>query len=493
MAERFAVELLDAIRPLVLSLDIGSTGTRGGLFDAGGRPIAKSRVRVEHSFKVNASGRSEIGADQLVREVVSAIDGITAPLKRGEVAAVCLDTFASSLVGVDEGAAITPGYSYADARCADDVLALRSEIDEEALQQRTGTRLHTSYLPARLRWLARTQPDTFDLVDTWMTVGQYVWWRILGVRGAAMSDAAWTGMLNRHEGDWDSEVLAAVGLTAGHVPPIRTEPFTRVAPRVAQRWPALEDAKWFPAIPDGLASTFAAGIADPATITLSASTSGAVRVLTANSPRHLPAGLWCYRVDSDRSLVGGALNDVGRAASWLDRLLPGLHSPSLFEGPPTDAMPTVLPFLTGERSTGWHGEAHAVAAGLTEVTGPRELYRGVMEGVAMSYRRVVDEVREVLPEIDGIVATGGLSGSMPAWVRMLADAIGLPVTPLQMKRSTLRGNAVYALETIAPGIERAAPEYGEEILPDEASEAIYRERYAQFLRLYDQLYERAER
>ena len=488
MAERFAVDLSQAIRPLVLSIDIGSTGTRGGLFDAAGHPVAKSRVRVEHSFKVNATGRSEIGADQMVREVVSVIDGVVAGLRPGDVRGVCLDTFASSLVGVDEWAAITPCYSYADTRCADDVELMRAEIDEDRLQQRTGTRLHTSYVRGRLRWLARTQPDTFDLVDTWMTIGQYVWWRILGVRGAAMADAAWTGMLNRLEGDWDEEVLGAVGLTKDHLPPVRTEPFTKVAARVARRWPALEGALWFPAIPDGLASTFAAGVADPATLTLSASTTGAVRILTANSPRELPAGLWCYRVDGGRSLVGGALNDVGRAATWLDALLPGVYSPSIFEGPPTEATPIALPFFTGERSTGWHGEAHAVLGHITEVTRPEDLYYGVMEGVAFAYRRVVDEVRGVLPEIDGVNVTGGLSGQYPTWVEMLAHVIELPITPLQMKRSTLRGNAVLALDTLAPGVDRAAPEFGEMVEPDEAREALYRERYRRFLEMYQRMF-----
>lgn len=488
MAERFAVELSQALRPLVLSIDIGSTGTRGGLFDAAGRPISKSRVRVDHSFKTNATGRSEIGADQMVREVVSVIDGIVAHLHPGEVAGVCLDTFASSLVGVDEGAAITPCYTYADARCAADAEQLRAEIDEEALQQRTGTRLHTSYLPARLRWLARTQADTFDLVDTWMTIGQYVWWRILGVAGAAMSDAAWTGLLNRIDGDWDEDTITAVGLTTAHFPPVRTEPFTDVAPRVTQRWPKLAGAKWFPAVPDGIASTFAAGSADHATLTLSASTTGAVRILTANQPRHLPAGLWCYRVDPERSLVGGALNDVGRAATWLDTLLPGVYTPSIFHGTPTEATPITLPFFTGERSTGWHGGAHAVIGHLTEVTGPRDLYRGVMEGVAMSYRRVVDEVRTVLPEVDGIVATGGLSGQYATWVSMLADVVGLPVTPLQMKRSTLRGNAILALDVLAPGVERAVPEFGDAIEPEESREALYNARYRRFLEMYERLF-----
>jgi gluconokinase len=46
-----------------------------------------------------------------------------------------------------------------------------------------------------------------------------------------------------------------------------------------------------------------------------------MRVLVAGVPEKLPAGLWCYRVDASHSLLSGALNDVGRAMSWLTSTL----------------------------------------------------------------------------------------------------------------------------------------------------------------------------
>ena len=45
----------------------------------------------------------------------------------------------------------------------------------------------------------------------------------------------------------------------------------------------------------------------------------------------------------------------------------------------------VLPFLTGERSTGWVGDARAAVLGLSAATSPEDILRGVMEGVAAAY------------------------------------------------------------------------------------------------------------
>lgn len=88
-------------------------------------------------------------------------------------------------------------FTYADSRCTNQVIQLRQDLNELEVQQRTGCRLHTSYLTPRLKWLHDTDPDTFGAVRHWMSLGEYVYLRLLGVTAAGTSTAAWTGMLDR--------------------------------------------------------------------------------------------------------------------------------------------------------------------------------------------------------------------------------------------------------------------------------------------------------
>ena len=60
------------------------------------------------------------------------------------------------------------------------------------------------------------------------------------------------------------------------------------------------------AVADGYASNVGSGATDAGAMALSAATSGALRVLVQGVPEHVPTGLWCYRVDRRRSLLGGA-------------------------------------------------------------------------------------------------------------------------------------------------------------------------------------------
>ena len=163
-----------AVDPLVLAVDVGSTATRGDVYDAAGRPVAGGRCKVPHQFATAADGTSQIDPDAVVEEVAQVIGQLAGRWRAGRIAAVALDTFASSLVGVrPDGSAATPCYTYADSRCAEQVVMLRGELDEPAIQQRTGCRLHASYLAPRLRWLQATQPAAFTAATRWMSL-----WRV---------------------------------------------------------------------------------------------------------------------------------------------------------------------------------------------------------------------------------------------------------------------------------------------------------------------------
>ena len=65
----FAVDLADARDPLVMTLDIGSTATRGSLYDATGTPVRHYRDKVPHEFTTASDGSSVMDPDQVVGEL----------------------------------------------------------------------------------------------------------------------------------------------------------------------------------------------------------------------------------------------------------------------------------------------------------------------------------------------------------------------------------------------------------------------------------------
>ncbi|MGB8384376.1 MAG: hypothetical protein WCG47_24580 [Dermatophilaceae bacterium] len=142
-----------------------------------------------------------------------------------------------------------------------------------------------------------------------MSLGEYIYLRLLGTTAAGTSTAAWPGLLDRHTGTWDSELLAAARIEPDQLSrdpppdmPMTDLPST-LADDVSSRWPALAKAAWFAPVSDGYASNVGVGAVDEATMAATLATSGAIRVLVSADPAVVRSGLWCYRVARSHWLI----------------------------------------------------------------------------------------------------------------------------------------------------------------------------------------------
>lgn len=493
LPEAHTVSLSQAVEPFVLALDIGSGSTRCCLYDGYARPIKKRTFKAEHLFTEKVDGTAEICPDQVADEVAHVITQTVEGLEPGSIKAVVMDTFASSLVAVDAaGKALTPCFTYADGRSAEHLATLRKRLDETDIHQRIGARLHTSYHPPRMLWMQETMPDIWAKSAKFVSLGEYVYAKIAGIDGAATSTMAWAGILNRHTLELDADLLDAVGTSPDQFAPIvdPEDPITDVDPGVAKRWPALDGAAWFPAIPDGLASNLGVGANVPSVAAMSAATSGAMRVIVPGTPKVLPSGLWAYSISRQASIVGGALNDVGRVMLWLERTFAPVtpeEIDAVLRAAPKDAIPLVLPFLTGERATGWAGNARAVFTGVSSSTTNLDFWRGAAEGVAISYGRVFEQLKLVNPALKRVIASGGVTQHYGGLMDITAQALGFPVQVVNVKRVTMRGAAVMGLTTINPDQQVARIPWTEPTQPDPLQRAYYNRLRNRFEEVYEDL------
>jgi gluconokinase len=210
-------------------------------------------------------------------------------------------------------------------------------------------------------------------------------------------------------------------------------------------------------------------------------TSGALRILYETERPQPKPGLFLYRADGRRVVEGGALSDGGNLYEWLERTLADA-SGSLAERDPRDHGLVFLPFLGGERSTGWNPEARGLVHGLTFETTPLDLRQAAFEGVAFRFAAIAD----LLPDIREIVATGAGLLHDRDWIQIMADALARPVAVSEVPEASLRGAAVLALE--GAGAEVAEPPIGEVVEPRADRAEAYRAAREEQQRLYELLY-----
>jgi gluconokinase len=440
----------------VLALDLGTSSVRAALFDARGRRIDDTTTQRAYPLLTSGDGRAELDPETVLAALLECIAGTLAAreadagLRRRPIAAVGGSCFWHSLIGIDGGGRpVTPIITWADSRCRDDAAALRRRLDERAVHARTGCMLRPSFWPAKLAHLRRTAPGAWKRARWWLSPAEWLWLRLTGSAVMGHSMASATGCYATAGRTWDARLLRALHLDADRLPTIADAPLLPVE-GLAARFPALAGARWFPALGDGAASNLGAGATGPGAAAINFGTSGAVRIVRADAAARpqAPFGLFCYRIDAARHLVGGAISNAGGLRAWclqhlrlpdeaeLERLLarrPG-PAPGL----------AVLPFWMAERAPTWRDDLSGSITGITQATGAVDLLHAITEA---TYQRLAT----ILARIPGdtrrlrVVVGGGIQKSPSAFQR-LADVTGRTLVACDDPETSLRGAAVFALE-----------------------------------------------
>ncbi|HYE04233.1 MAG TPA: FGGY family carbohydrate kinase [Planctomycetota bacterium] len=443
----------------ILALDLGTSSVRSALYDRRGRCLARTLAQKPVKLRSGADGAAELDPPAVQR----AIEGCIAATLAGQrvpVAAIGISCFWHSLIGVDAGgAALTPIITWADTRPAAAARALRDELDERATHARTGCMVRPSFWPAKLRWLAGAQPTTVRRVRRWLGPAEWLAARWTGVERASTAMASGTGLFAHASRGWDPEIAAAAGVDPAALPVIDDAALTPT--RLARRFPLLAGAALYPALGDGAAANLGSGAARRGVGAITAGTSAAAR-LVVDDGATAPFGLFRYRVDPARTLIGGAVSNAGNVRAWCLRELRIDDGPALERALRARPGPSPLlaaPYLHGERAPLWRDDVSAAIAGFGGATTALDLMHALTDAAWQRLAVIV----EALPgnERARFVVGGGIQRS-PATLQRLADVLGRTLHVCDEAETSLRGAAVYAGERLgshppAPATRPIAP------------------------------------
>lgn len=138
---------------------------------------------------------------------------------------------------------------------------------------------------------------------------------------------------------------------------------------------------------------------------------------------------------------------------------------------------------------GWRPNARATLDGLSVTTSALEIIQAIMEGVAIRFALAADILEKTFPRTREIVVSGGAISASPVWARMIADAIGRPITLSTEPEASSRGAALLALRAAGMIEDEAnvpAP-LGETISPDPGRNALLRHALQRQQELYRRL------
>jgi gluconokinase len=481
----------------VLAIDMGTSSTRAAIFDRQGRRLEPTTSQFGYALQTGPDGRAELKPEDLAQAVRRAVSRTIRIYRsqnsRAPIAGIAVSCFWHSLLGLDEkGRPLTPIYTWADSRCRHDAELLRRHGGEKSIHARTGGMARASFWPAKLLWLKRTQRPLFDRVARWVSPAEWIQQLWCGRANVSISMASGTGLLDVGSLRWDAALLRRCGVRSSKLPALSGVSIP-LSPTFAHRFPELRDAPWFPAIGDGAASNLGSGATRPGIAAINIGTSAALRVVvkakTPSGKKSAPPGLFAYRIDADRKLIGGALSNAGNLHAWAIRELRLPKDSSRLEkrlaarhGPVEHL--TVLPFWMAERAPTWPEDLPSAVIGLTQATNAIDLIQTLQES---TYHRLA-QIAELVEKSVGcrltFIVSGGIRHSRQSLQR-LANVLGRPVYPSSEPEASLRGAALFVLEQLGGRPSAVVP--GSPFQPIPAATRAYLKARARQIRLEEKI------
>ncbi len=475
----------------LVGLDVGTTGVKAVAVTPDGAVLA----RAEHGYPLSTPrpGWSEQDPEDWWRAAAAALAEVT---EGREVAGIGLSGQMHGLVALDDAdRVVRPAILWNDQRTAAECALIEETVGLERLIALTGNRALPGFTAPKLLWLRTHERAVYARIARICLPKDYVRLRLTGSFAIDAADASGTLLLDVAGRRWSGEMLEALDVPAGWLPPVLESP--AVSGVTAAGVPVAAGAG------DCAAAALGVGVDRPGPASVVLGTSGVVfAALPAYRAEELArVHVFCHAVPGGWHAMGVMLSAAG-SLQWLhDTIAPDLTFAKLVEEaeswPPGAEGLVFLPYLQGERTPHADPDARGAFVGLQLRHDRGALVRAVLEGVAFGLRDSLDLLRGLGVEVSSARASGGGARS-DLWLRICASVLGVPIERTVVEEGSAFGAAL--LGGVAGGVfadvheaVAAAVRAGQVVEPQASWQIAYSELHQRYRALYPALrpFERA--
>lgn len=467
---------------------------------------------IECSLMASSGGRAEIDPEFVFHSCLQVMGNCVknSPAGKYKPAGVGISCHMHSLMLADrEGKPLTNLMTWADNRAAAEAGYIAENFDAGDLYARTGCRVqHPLYPLSKLLWFKRNEPETFRAAYKYITIKEYIVFRLFGLYAVDYTLASCQGYYNIHTQKWDSRILGDIlGITAEKLSEVVecTHVFRGFRPEYESVLGMSSDTPFVVGSGDGIMANIGCGVCDGTSFSSTIGTSGAIRTAVDKPLLDPLQRTWCYSFTKDMWVAGGAINNGGIILKWLREefrqqfeydAADGESIYALFDrfagGIPAGSEGLVfLPYLTGERCPDWNANARGLMYGLGYTHGRKHIIRAAMEGVMYRLFSVYEVLSGLGNSAARIMANGGYARS-ELWLQIQADLFNREVLISGVTEASALGAAYTAMLALgAVGDIKAglpAMEPRKAIGPIKENTGVYRQMYDTAMRIYNSIY-----
>ena len=436
--------------PVILALDSSTTATKAIAFDLEGRTVVEARR--EYPRHNPRPGWQEQDAEDWWRAAADAIREVTAKLQPSgrEVLSLCMTHQRESFVLLDEhDQPIRPAVLWLDTRAGEQIARVGSD-QVHALSGKPPSTTPSFY---KLIWLAEHEPQAMRAARRVVEVHAYLTHKLTGQWVTSWATADPMAVLDMSSFTYSDALLALTGLTSEQMAELRPPGsiMATVSDAVADDLGLPRDLPVVAGAGDGQSAGLGANVTTASRAYLSLGTSMTMGI-------HSDQYLYSRAFRTLSSPIAGSytlealLSSGGLCIAWFRDRLSGMDpkdgpiEPRLnnlaADVPPGARGVQFLPYLTSAETPYWDADARGAFVGFSDSHGVPELYRAVLEGLALEERLTLKRVEKATgTAVERLVVMGGGTKSA-LFNQILADALQRPIDVCAEPETTCLGAAI---------------------------------------------------
>ncbi len=445
--------------PVILALDSSTTATKAIAFDLDGHAVAEARR--DYPRNTPRPGWQEQDATDWWRAAAEAIREVTGKLEGSgrEVLSLCMTHQRESFVLLDEhDAPIRPAVLWLDTRAADQI----ARFGNDQVHALSGKPPSTTPSLYKLIWLAEHEPQAMRAARRVVEVHAYLTHELTGQWVTSWATADPMAVLDMSSFEYSEELLALAGLGLDQMAELRPpgSVMATVTDDVADSLGLPRDLPVVAGAGDGQSAGLGANVTTASRAYLSLGTSMTMGI-------HSEQYLYSRAFRTLSSPIAGSytlealLSSGGLCIAWFRDRLSGMDpadgpiEPRLEElaaGVPAGARGVqFLPYLTSAETPYWDANARGSFVGFSDTHGVPELYRALLEGLALEERVSLKRVEKATgTPVERLVVMGGGTKS-PLFNQILADALQRPIDVCAETETTCLGAAILGAAAVGAG------------------------------------------
>jgi xylulokinase len=487
-------------RDLVIGLDSSTTATKAIAWDRAGHALGEGRAPIALSNP--QAGWFEQEAEDWWISAQTAIQALLGKVDARRIAAIAISNQRESFAQFDsDGKALRPGTLWLDERGRSEIERLVEAIGGSEIHRISGKPVDLTPCLYRCAWFGTHMPDMWCKTARTAEVHGVLVHKLTGEWITSTASADPMGLIDMKAQDWSDTLLKAVGLTRAQLPKLarpgqKIGPLTKDAARATGLSP---DVVVVAGGGDGQCAGTGANVFEPGRAYLNLGTA-VVSGSFGETYAHDPAFRTMNAVAEEGYIYESCQRTGTFLVNWLVEQLFNVETgknPRIFKTLEAEAAQSpiganglaLVPYWSGCMTPYWDPNARGIIAGLTASHRRGDVYRALLEGVALEQAIMTERIGKITRPIDHFVAIGGGAAS-DLWCQIIADATGRKVLRSTTVEASSLGAAIAAASgagwyvSVTEAARAMAGAITKCFLPDHKAQA----RYAELAHIYADLW-----